>query len=517
VDAICINQEDNAEKAQQIRLLPWIFQEASYTYAFLEGGKDAEAAMYMLMQVLNKGDHGARLLQEAHMSERIEPDHGSESDGNTVHGLTAEAKDGDRATSIISSYQRPEDLPASTATQDKRRESFLENDAWTSVQNLFGLPWFRRVWVIQEIAASRAVKIVCGKWTVDWEDLYRATDIIDRELQSSHKPYLYLLQNSWEPFQALVTVREWEAKRYRWTLLMLLEKFRNAESTYKRDRLFALLGLASDGNEESFQPDYDSPLETVVLRFARSFIRQGRGMQLLYRAGLNGQSSRFPTWIPDWTVKIPSGLHELSDGGRTFSACGSQAANIRCDPNTDELTLEGTVADVIQAVSESSNLEQEWETYFNEIDAMVNSLGPNPVLDPQENLKWKVPIAGILYAKAAVSGGLDLRLSYKAFRQYIDKQLWAVGDNNHDDLDSLRTKSMNYVNALQGAIAGWRFVITQRGYVGIAPKPTQVGDTVAIFKGGRVPFLVRKSMKRPGVYRLVGQCYIHGIMNGEAL
>ena len=59
---------------------------------------------------------------------------------------------------------------------------------------------------------------------------------------------------------------------------MLLENFRYAESTLSRDRLFALLGLASDGNEPAFEPDYNSPLEQIVLKFAQVFVRQGRGM-----------------------------------------------------------------------------------------------------------------------------------------------------------------------------------------------------------------------------------------------
>ncbi|KAF2474923.1 uncharacterized protein BDR25DRAFT_255455 [Lindgomyces ingoldianus] len=517
VDAICINQDDNTEKAQQIRLLPKIFQMALCTYVFLEDSRDANAAIDMLMQILNEDNYGTRCLQATHEPESREPDRESGSDGTSVEMWDAEEKDSDGTTSTTPSHQSPENLPSVVATWDKRSASLLEYPIWTSIQGFFELPWFRRVWVIQEIAVSRAVKIVCGKWTIDWEDLYHATDIIDRKLQTSHSPCLNLLRKSWEPFQSIAALREWETRRYRWTLLMLLEKFRNAESTYKRDRLFALIGLASDGNEDSFKPNYDCPLETIVLSYAHGFILQGRAMQLLYSAGLNGQCSRFPSWIPDWTVNIPTGLHELSDGGRSFSAGGSYDVKVKWYPHTDELTLEGFAVDSIQSISKSSNLEQEWKTYFNEVDTMVDSLALSPTGDLQDNLKWKVPIAGVLHAKVVVSGGLDLRSSYKAFRQYFSRQSWAVEDNYHNGLDPLRTESMNYMNALQGAIVGWRYVITQRGYVGIVPGLTEVGDTVLIFKGGRVPFLVRKSMERPQAYRLVGQCYIHGIMNGEVL
>ena len=44
-----------------------------------------------------------------------------------------------------------------------------------------------------------------------------------------------------------------------------------------RDRFFALLGLALDANEPEFAPDHDSPLETIVRKFASAFVRQGKG------------------------------------------------------------------------------------------------------------------------------------------------------------------------------------------------------------------------------------------------
>jgi hypothetical protein len=76
---------------------------------------------------------------------------------------------------------------------------------------------------------------------------------------------------------------------------------------------------------------------------------------------------------------------------------------------------------------------------------------------------------------------------------------------------------MSYMDALQETLSGGRFVTTKRGYVGVVPNMAQVSETVAIFKGGRVPFILQKIMGRPQAFRLVGECYIHGIMDGEGL
>ena len=62
-----------------------------------------------------------------------------------------------------------------------------------------------------------------------------------------------------------------------------------------------------------------------------------------------------------------------------------------------------------------------------------------------------------------------------------------------------------------------RFCITERGYAGVVPKITQVGDILCLIHGAPVPFLIRKSGVMDGHYQLVGGCYIHGIMYGKAM
>jgi hypothetical protein len=319
VDAICFNQKDNTEKAQQIRLLPKIFQNAASTYAFLEGGKGSDVAIRMLMQVRFKNacDEKSKLERER-ADEEAEENFEIELAGETDLGESMKSRKRTISNRWICSEDWPEDLPRVPASWKHRSIPDLDIAIWGSVGALFRLPWFRRVWIIQEIVGAPHVKIVCGKWIVDWNDLHLAMEIIDREVQMSEDDSSHL-KSSWEPFLALAAQREWEARHYRWTLMMLLENFRYAESTLSRDRLFALLGLASDGNEAEFEPDYNSPLEDVVLKFARVFVRQGRGMQMLYRAGLSHQSDRFPSWIPDWTLKRASSLYDSSEGGVSFA------------------------------------------------------------------------------------------------------------------------------------------------------------------------------------------------------
>jgi hypothetical protein len=80
-----------------------------------------------------------------------------------------------------------------------------------------------------------------------------------------------------------------------------------------------------------------------------------------------------------------------------------------------------------------------------------------------------------------------------------------------------------------------RLIITVRGYMGLAPPDTAVGDVVAAFGGPGVPFVVRDTSLGMGgklvadgprgravpdenariVSQTLGPCYLQGIMNAE--
>ena len=61
-----------------------------------------------------------------------------------------------------------------------------------------------------------------------------------------------------------------------------------------------------------------------------------------------------------------------------------------------------------------------------------------------------------------------------------------------------------------------KFCRTDNGYLGLVPYGTLPGDAIAIIHGCQVPFVLRASDNSLN-YRLVGPCYVHGIMYGEAL
>ncbi len=74
-----------------------------------------------------------------------------------------------------------------------------------------------------------------------------------------------------------------------------------------------------------------------------------------------------------------------------------------------------------------------------------------------------------------------------------------------------------------------RLFVSGVGYLGVVLTAASVGDVVAVVKGGRTPFVLRLCGGDEGArdsggdggiegkYRTAGKCYLHGLMDSEAL
>ena len=60
--------------------------------------------------------------------------------------------------------------------------------------------------------------------------------------------------------------------------------------------------------------------------------------------------------------------------------------------------------------------------------------------------------------------------------------------------------------------------------LGVVPPFSAIGDEIAVFRGMQTPFVVRRVVDKRGGggysdadYLHVGECFIHGIMDGEVV
>lgn len=141
IDAICINQNDDVEKAGQIPLMTRIYSNAQQVCIWLgEGGQGTETAMDMLK-------HGRKTR-------------GAYSNVN-------------RGSSIGHGRLQPRFLDVLRGGFNSRhdasdRRSEAENG---EVRELLSRPWFSRVWIMQEAIVGRRNVFMCSDDSIEWDDI----------------------------------------------------------------------------------------------------------------------------------------------------------------------------------------------------------------------------------------------------------------------------------------------------------------------------------------------------------
>jgi hypothetical protein len=107
----------------------------------------------------------------------------------------------------------------------------------------------------------------------------------------------------------------------------------------------------------------------------------------------------------------------------------------------------------------------------------------------------------------------------RTFHNQIHTHRQALTGKHQLTADSLKERSMG--NAFQelkvafrSALFNRRLCWTKGGHLGLVPRFTKQGDKVIVVPGSPVPFMVREVGK--GSYHFIGECYIDGIMDGEA-
>lgn len=73
----------------------------------------------------------------------------------------------------------------------------------------------------------------------------------------------------------------------------------------------------------------------------------------------------------------------------------------------------------------------------------------------------------------------------------------------------------DWVRSVNGATSNRVFACTKNGYYVLGPKVLAEGDVVCVLWGGKMCFCLRPLAE--GRWLLVGECYVHGLMNGEAI
>ncbi|KAI3540904.1 hypothetical protein CABS03_02277 [Colletotrichum abscissum] len=162
-------------------------------------------------------------------------------------------------------------------------------------------PYFKRVWVIQEIAAAQNPWVLFGTKGDRWLDfLHQVEETKARNCSSSgnsgdRSNRLHQLQNWFHvlPQGKLMDLQE---------LPRLLQATALCKATDPRDRVYALLGLFQGAKQAQLIADYSLSVDQVFSGLTACMLCQSPAFMLPIFAALQPSTSSLPTsWAIDWS------------------------------------------------------------------------------------------------------------------------------------------------------------------------------------------------------------------------
>ena len=542
IDQLCINQEDLAERNQQVTLMGNIYSLARKVIVWLGPSDDETGTVWNLLQKVSELQHF-----KAH----------------EVYSLAfkkPQARLAEEPPSTSSAYHERADAQSNllSTKQSRNLPHLPTGDAleWKAVERLFQRPWFSRMWTYQEVVLSRLCFVRCGSYSMSWSDLsdsckaivYGGFDVfLDSEyhrVTAIQEQRLRSREDKWTSFRSLLEIN----------------RFRNA--TEPRDMIYALRGILDQSVAEFITVAYVSPLADVYANAVKVCIKKEETLAVLgsveYRRNEKSRT-QMPSWVPDWQYKTSVAVDlsmRRANNEKYFSCSGDETPWMTEASSVRTLILKGFV---LATLKRFSNVKYDlgFETYSIQTRRFPN--------DRFEFSKWRE-----MYSTAAANitfPHTSLKKREKADR--ITAAIW--NKTVHDDLDTVHSIEMAYrrtvsADLLPGsssrlntreteegfpAYTAWKqsnfptpaptevlhehdryvadvmsnreFFIAKDGddddgqktsYMGITMGVPRAGDCVCILLGGDTPFIMRP---KGDEWQYVADAYVHGIMDGEAM
>lgn len=134
---------------------------------------------------------------------------------------------------------------------------FLESKHCKILLQILENSWFKRIWILQEVANARTATVIYGHNEMSTRLFTRLPSMLGVSAPGGSQAVLDIMPGHSRS-------KSWWAERR--DLRTLLSKFSNSEATDPRDKVYALLGLCSDQYYASLfiKPDYTRSQEQVA-------------------------------------------------------------------------------------------------------------------------------------------------------------------------------------------------------------------------------------------------------------
>lgn len=521
VDALCINQADILEKNVQLAQWTEIFARAKQVIAWL--GPSSENSQLAIKWIR---DYGGR-----------------------SHELNIGDAGGPRLISLLDAL----DVPGDGSVGQKAmlfaadlREQLSPANSWhadliTSFLKLFTRAYWSRLWIVQDIICASNLIFVCGEETVSDNALYNGLRLLRNFAQYQNLKWNrmvqepYFLRSSGASLASLASINisrpinMLKVRRvdYAAPLIQHLRTFRFLNTTDPRDKVFALLGISRDAEALGLRADYNQTCEQVYTNTARRLICAGY-MDVLSLVQFPKMVPGLQSWVPDLSrtsYRAPLQQRSLERNGppgstRLEPTFLTSATKERIIPRRENI-IDSNMPLVLSGVrvSEIEHVGMHWKDeagvgqWLHELQRLSNRIPDmNQTAEYRVQAVWRAAVADQEIRQGARKPRLadeKVQIACKAFKDM---------DLKHVDEKTLRDVGLSYYcEGLQSVAKGRRPLLAAGGYLGIGPSETQPGDVVFVLLGADVPFIMRRGSYESDRMQIVGEAYLHGVMDGEVM
>ena len=530
IDQICINQNDLDEKSAQVSIMGAIYRSAARVVVWLgPASPHSGEALSFIIEL-----YQAFSAYYQHHGGEVSPFHGNDE--------------------VVKLEPTGFDLPA----QDDPR--------WMALSEVLDRKWFSRYWIVQEVMANDTVVVKCGDDQLDWSFLrglswvfqqYSALIMrLEHNDRSPAGPGLLAALRTAEIWRSSRQTASTEASEFSDTNSLssfstLLQMFSRQSVKLDCDRIYSLLGIANSLVVQNINVDYRLSTSQVYMDLAVKSMTHDRNLDYLNSVEYSEDTTLegLPSWVPDWTnaPKAKSKGIKFMDY-QLFRASGKQPIYEPFQVSGKKLLVRARLIDVIGSqrmnyrmgmvdiagkdlsFDQLISYKEEEVHFYDLVENAIEACQPYSTRETTMTIMCRLLLRDSLWSP--LYDGPPIEDFQKAFREqrehtrYMRKffqklERWGnsmamkgwmllhpAPTTNHCDM-------VSFIKVVPLQLCGNAIIKTRGGLMANVPQQAKTGDTLAIVNGCKTPLVLRQ--REPDGYVLIGDCYVHGIMYGEAL
>jgi hypothetical protein len=449
---------------------------------------------------------------------------------------------------------------------DKELGTDVDSSIWLSIYEILDEPkLWERVWVMQEIACCPDALILIGAHSMPWSVLSGILDhsgIPDRfHGPFSHATDRVSLWNSFARVQVIEHQRDSISKvqPINSTLMDVLSRFRNTYSTDLRDKIYGLLGLATDGQE--IIPDYNKSVQDVYLEVVQKQIKKEQNLDMITQSlwplgpepndeSPSSNRAEIPSWLPNFSS---TQTQTLLFAQRSIFAAGPPTFKYPMDITpAGKLRLHGAFLGTVQSPNRDKNgmrsvptyipyelRASEW-TWSNIPYSLLDSnFKPEPYPTGGDTFEayWRTLMADCTMYPARRLSQDDIESYSKIFEAWslninvaLPDQHWSSSNgsllNEKQKAAYDACSALSQIRSLKDKMRKWKFAELSGGLYALVPgdryssaegREAREEDGFVVLDGGKVPLAVRRVGEGRDEWEVLGTAYVHGFMDGRAM